>query len=305
MFARRAIKEGTEILREAPFINAQRSLLSIEAGFQTLSEEKKKKFLALHSRCTCKKRPCDETLVMRIWNTNSFDIKPNKADDGVQHTFVFELASRINHSCLPNTTHGFTKELFISFQVVRDIQEGEELTHDYLGAGRFPSRVFRRQAMSERYGFHCCCTACAGNQDLTRISIKGPILRDEMRQFEKRTKGAEVLNKPTLKELEKMEEAEEWIAGLAKIWEPCSEMLKNRMDHLAFLSITGQISSVTRLYPEIRSWVENGMARAMEENNKFELSDGALRKCVMDSTEATMAMVKAQLEKIEKIGHVQ
>jgi hypothetical protein len=69
MFALRPIKSGTEIFREALLVQGVlvfQGCLSIEAGVATLSDEKKKAFMSLHSRCNCGKTPCLETPVMNL-----------------------------------------------------------------------------------------------------------------------------------------------------------------------------------------------------------------------------------------------
>jgi len=77
MFARCDIKKGAEIFREAPMLIAREEWLSLEATFLVLSDEKKKRFLALNSRCNCGKKPCQETVFMKIWDNNSFEIHQN------------------------------------------------------------------------------------------------------------------------------------------------------------------------------------------------------------------------------------
>eukprot|EP01043_Picozoa_sp_COSAG02_P001019 COSAG02_NODE_21_length_53083_cov_95.733618_6_plen_479_part_00 len=104
----------------------------------------------------------------------------------VQHA-VLPHSSRINHSCEPNLIHqqssddGGTLQLSarrrgwqgsiatgerstgrtaaIQFFAVRDIAEGDELTHDYLGLPLL-STAERQQRLEETKYFLCTCKAC-------------------------------------------------------------------------------------------------------------------------------------------------
>lgn len=134
VFAIQDNKKDTVIFQEAPLISGGPDRLDKEAAFMLLSEAKKQDFMALHSRCNCRKSPCEETQLMRIWAVNSFDL----VSLGSGNLGLFKIVSRINHSCLPNSVRRFTNTGNIVIIASQDIKKGEEITIDYVGAGWLP-----------------------------------------------------------------------------------------------------------------------------------------------------------------------
>ncbi|KAK0102309.1 hypothetical protein ONS95_005932 [Cadophora gregata] len=131
IFATRNIKKGEEIFREAPLLVAkegEQEWIQTEASFNVLSGEKKTAIMALAMECCCKRHPlpCIETSLMKIWKINSFHdhLKGEKGE------CLYEVASRLNHSCVPNSSCGFAKGSVIVFLAIRDIRKGTEITHD-------------------------------------------------------------------------------------------------------------------------------------------------------------------------------
>ena len=94
---------------------------------------------------------------------NSVELCPPSADgsgpgDDLGHG-LFETACRINHSCKPNcvwltTPDGKAKEI----RAIDTIEEGEELTLDYVGEILEPVAQ-RRQELLVTKGFKCDCLA--------------------------------------------------------------------------------------------------------------------------------------------------
>eukprot|EP00934_Nitzschia_sp_Nitz4_P009297 Nitzschia sp. Nitz4//scaffold82_size85912//33616//35564//NITZ4_005138-RA/size85912-snap-gene-0.132-mRNA-1//1//CDS//3329558826//9287//frame0 len=81
---------------------------------------------------------------------------------------LFETACRMSHSCKPNcvwltTQDGRAKEI----RAIGTIEEGEELTIDYVGEALEPVPQ-RRQELLTTKGFTCCCNRCAAKHDDTR-----------------------------------------------------------------------------------------------------------------------------------------
>ncbi|KZO96304.1 SET domain-containing protein, partial [Calocera viscosa TUFC12733] len=70
---------------------------------------------------------------------------------------IFQIGSRINHSCSPNTTRYFTGVRF-EFRAVRTIEIGEEVTITYIDAFR-PCRE-RQAFLWKHWRFSCHCDAC-------------------------------------------------------------------------------------------------------------------------------------------------
>jgi hypothetical protein len=75
-------------------------------------------------------------------------------------TGVFPLASRINHSCVPNLQiHYIPATKTLVAHTVRHINEGEELTISYSSG-----IATTRNAILQHRGFECKCTICTGSQ---------------------------------------------------------------------------------------------------------------------------------------------
>lgn len=87
-------------------------------------------------------------------------------------TGLYELQSRINHSCSPNVEIQFTEgNARLSVKALRDIVAGEELFISYMsGCELDRSRHSRQKYLLENYLFECWCIKCdseRGQEDLT------------------------------------------------------------------------------------------------------------------------------------------
>lgn len=72
---------------------------------------------------------------------------------------IFLRGTRINHSCLPNVSHSWSKKLKgKTSYALRNLEAGEELTIPYLLP--FQARAARQKYLLEKHGFECKCTAC-------------------------------------------------------------------------------------------------------------------------------------------------
>ncbi|TEY65567.1 hypothetical protein BOTCAL_0138g00090 [Botryotinia calthae] len=201
VFAAQDIKKDTEILREAPLMKCGINWLLKEAFFMSLSEEKKNAFRSLHSHCSCNEKPCRETTLMKIYDVNSFDIVNDKAE---RTNYIYHFASRINHECLPNMARGNTKNGELVFSAVRNIKRGEELTTFYqtpLG-----TTLARRKILLSKYGFTCTCKACMNNKVFNGY---GEVLK-YVPWIIANESGSEILNKPTLEEIQTAKQVESW-----------------------------------------------------------------------------------------------
>mmetsp|Transcript_5937 Transcript_5937/g.7757 ORF Transcript_5937/g.7757 Transcript_5937/m.7757 type:complete len:462 (+) Transcript_5937:503-1888(+) len=82
---------------------------------------------------------------------------------------VFAVASRLNHSCIPNLQHSWDDvneiELFFA---ARDIAKGEELTIAYVDPVR--KREERQCDLLNLYSFKCNCEACEMSEEEQRAS---------------------------------------------------------------------------------------------------------------------------------------
>lgn len=278
MFALQSIKANTEILREAALLQTHREWLCIEAGFNMLTPDKKNRFLALEGRCNCKKQLCMETPIMKIFDTNSFDITPDETADGKRYTYLYEIASRLNHSCNPNAKCGFTKDHHISIRAIHDIVPGQEITHDYVGASLFDDRSFRRKSLSSRYGFLCLCPECsvpANNEDHRRSSpSKFDNITDllytwkEMRKFVAENPNATVLGVHTEEELSRFREVTTWYKDItSKLNIGETEILLKVMGS----TLRGDCDSEEEVLSASFEWFKRRSMAIIDENNNYNL----------------------------------
>ncbi|KAG9249339.1 hypothetical protein BJ878DRAFT_579594 [Calycina marina] len=101
----------------------------------------------------------NETLARSIVYSNGYSIKDDLA------TGLFETASRINHSCVPNTSYVWKKSIGrIVFWNRFKLLEGEEVCVDY---GHKPTWL------KKFYGFDCACGGCTDVGSDTRSSSSG------------------------------------------------------------------------------------------------------------------------------------
>ena len=97
----------------------------------------------------------EQIQVLKIFSVNNFHLPP--FDLG-----IFAMASRLNHSCVPNVHHSYNPTLkSITVYAVEDILPDQELCTTYLGGeGHYRVRPQRLERLRSRYGFTCDCPAC-------------------------------------------------------------------------------------------------------------------------------------------------
>jgi hypothetical protein len=174
LFATCDISQGTRILCEAPLLEIPFNRLHYTwKCFCDLSSQAKSTYDRL-----CSKAPSNidfekevhfpdpeqdtpasrgsQIKVMKIFSVNNFVLY-----DG--HYGVFALASRMNHSCVPNVH--FTSNAQIRKSTVhaaRDVVAGEELLCNYIGSQVvYKTRAERVDFLRINYGFICHCPACS------------------------------------------------------------------------------------------------------------------------------------------------
>ena len=98
----------------------------------------------------------DRVRAMSIFACNNFLTSPNGCA-------VYGIASRLNHSCIPNVHHSYNSKLqSLTVHAVRDILPNEELLTNYLGSEATYQSASKRMAYClQAYGFICRCPACA------------------------------------------------------------------------------------------------------------------------------------------------
>ncbi len=94
--------------------------------------------------------------VMSIFSINAFTI----ANEHGQTTgwAIFPIASRINHSCVPNVHNSYNSTINLRMiHAIRLITAEEEITTTYIGSS---NPAYKRQQELEPYGFRCSCSSC-------------------------------------------------------------------------------------------------------------------------------------------------
>ncbi len=155
VFALSDIPSGTILLSEAPLvtlIDTGSRADPLDAAVNALSPSKKASFFSLHHFSRNK----NETVSRSIVYSNGYSIKNDLA------TGVFETASRINHSCVPNS-HYLWKESIgrMVFWNRFKLLEGEEVTVDY---------GHKKKYLEKIYGFECQCGGCTDSGSEARSS---------------------------------------------------------------------------------------------------------------------------------------
>ncbi|KAK7900085.1 hypothetical protein LTR67_003831 [Exophiala xenobiotica] len=158
LFTTRKVKAGTLLLSEQPLISLDKDEEddpdAIERGFSRLRRSEQKAYLKLFDA-----QKSRMTRVVSIYYSNCYNCDAFKAD-GRGGSAIGALASRINHSCVPNVQFCYnegTNEM--EFRAVRDIPGGKEVYSNYDKAV-FEVKTKRRRKQQIYYGFVCKCEAC-------------------------------------------------------------------------------------------------------------------------------------------------
>ncbi|CZT47144.1 uncharacterized protein RSE6_07675 [Rhynchosporium secalis] len=145
VFALCDIPPRTILLCESPLVILQDNGARtdpLDASVNALSPERKKTFFSLHSYSRNK----NESLSRSIIYSNGYSIMNDLA------TGLFETASRINHSCVPNSQYTWKDSIGrIVFWNRFKVLAGEEVTVDY---------GHKKKYLKHIYGFDCMCGGC-------------------------------------------------------------------------------------------------------------------------------------------------
>ena len=61
----------------------------------------------------------------------------------------------------------------LELRAIKDIQEGDEVTVNYISVeGRYSDREARQQRLSDGWGFHCDCRLCVSGNDTSVLYHK-------------------------------------------------------------------------------------------------------------------------------------
>ncbi|KAF1986995.1 SET domain-containing protein [Aulographum hederae CBS 113979] len=106
--------------------------------------------------------------VLSIFRSNAFDL----GNAATWQQAVFPTISRLNHACVPNAQGNFHEGTGkFNVHTIRDVQEGEEVTLNYLQEVGMV-RNARREKLSKGYGFECGCPACDLGMERGRVGEK-------------------------------------------------------------------------------------------------------------------------------------
>lgn len=147
VFAQRDLPPHTLLLSERPLValndNGAR-VDPLDGLVNGLPPSLKRAYRSLHAGNTLKNSP-RESLNRRVLYSNGFAIQRTT-------TAVFEVASRINHSCVPNARFRWDEETGrMDYYTTKKVLEGEEVCIDY---GHTKGRLLKY------YGFECACGGC-------------------------------------------------------------------------------------------------------------------------------------------------
>ncbi|EJD45640.1 SET domain-containing protein [Auricularia subglabra TFB-10046 SS5] len=161
LVASRLIAKGECIVREPPLLVTPQGLSTgLVASFhQTLDQcMHYRTRIALDALDNCHGHVPGVSPRIGILRTNgvAIDFPTAKAQLGG----VFELISRLNHSCEPNVMLRWSyKDMQGSVWAMKAIQPGDELVFDYTNNSR-ASKKTRRAELLKKYKFFCTCTKC-------------------------------------------------------------------------------------------------------------------------------------------------
>jgi hypothetical protein len=161
------IAKGIRILQEAPLFlmpysvkdKAMAERFVIEA-VKRLTQEQQRSFLSLQNS---KKGQCSPFL--GIAETNGIPIHEDAGG-------LFLEASRINHSCRPNTEHLWNTDLkCLTIHAMEDIEIGSEITISYMSGDSLVYQA-RQRYLAEEFSFTCTCQLCSCPPSLRATSDK-------------------------------------------------------------------------------------------------------------------------------------
>jgi hypothetical protein len=212
VFATKNIQKGTLIFTEYPLLLHTPDILYRTARDEVLKRDykiKSDKFWALpKAACHCPEMRaicgCPDSDYDLIVHENQYTIDGDAA--------VYEFASKMNHSCDPNTRWMASNDdnaelpLILHFIANRTIKKGSEITILYeLVLGPTSNR---RKVLQDSRHFDCICDKCVNNEDIP-LSV---ILENRIggSGTGDKCKDTEVLNKPTMERVWLEQNLEYW-----------------------------------------------------------------------------------------------
>jgi hypothetical protein len=169
IFAKENISRGTRIVAERPLLKVNilpSHCVDVQTPFNNLPLPAQKAYLGLHGYASNTLKKDND------WNSLSALTRKILAIYAANHwgRDVFWLASRFNHSCIPNLHNAYNPNIKMeTFHSIRDIKAGDELTVSYV------SGICARQERQEqlnKWGFQCRCPACENTSSGIQLESK-------------------------------------------------------------------------------------------------------------------------------------
>lgn len=134
--------------------------------------------------------------------TTREETRTRPSPHGPSHTKgLWIYASRVNHSCVPNTSRSFMGDMLIC-RAVRDIEAGEELFQSY---NSVKAQRKRRQDGFQGWGFTCTCALCQGEAGSSEEKeAKRTQLMVQIEKFAKKKPPKGIVPDSTIRSMEKM-----------------------------------------------------------------------------------------------------
>ena len=144
---------GDKILEERPIIEGRtsdfKSLQWVKIAVDKLLPINREKFYQLQNSFREKEE-------VGIMETNCYGLGCDNVLSG-----LFEVLSRINHSCIPNAERWWDLEREVeTLYAIRDIKENEEITVAYSGEIYYRPLSERQDLISRGWRFRCLCQCC-------------------------------------------------------------------------------------------------------------------------------------------------
>ena len=122
--------------------------------YKALPNETQQRWMALHDAFSPEGSKAPE----KVWRTNAF--ARDAEGGGLPRAYMFEVLSRVNHSCAPNIAKDFQEDGTAVVRAVRNIASGEELFLCYMPDELLNPTKRRREQLQRRYNFLCACERC-------------------------------------------------------------------------------------------------------------------------------------------------
>lgn len=129
-------------------------------------------FIMQHPQLNASKSPKTERLLFNLAyrhvnsiSINAFSEEIKCSAGGICTRFsIFDILSRINHSCNPNVEHYLDDDDHTYCVVVRPIKTGKQLFINYASEMEFKSNQERKKYIKNNWHFDCKCEKCSSRQ---------------------------------------------------------------------------------------------------------------------------------------------